>query len=1064
MPRRGGSNLTPFQEFVDDICKLIFWGLFIVFGLVCLIILLLAGASLKLIAHYSFGGGGVSNHGSGGSIADSAAAVDLAPAVSQWLEANQLRHLAPVFLKHEVDSLPKCVLALPAILDEDERSLGSDDVERFSSAAATLKSQLVLKHWLRNNKWRFVYEPLLNVGVNSLQDLANYAQDDASKIEMLSKFQGNVPNLLGAKQMLPRSRAEIASLEKILFDQIVYESQFENGGNEERAKKYGGVDSAGDVRSRFLRVLMASGAVLVAWFFYKTGVTPKEILYSGVPLHKCHNQISWPDTPVCSTSKTMKVKVFSLQYKPIGNIMERFGSRINVTVEVIHAASGNNFSNNNNNQRQLVEATLAEESDGELSIIFSGQLAGRYVIKLQYEGQMLRAFPASIQLFPGKADASKTTLTGLASKTLVISSTPGGAGGNHTTLKVQPKDTFGNNVAPESLAALADRFSIGLWKRLDADAKRDELKVDQATQLNFVIYHGTADYLSMLVSFNEGQEGWYTAQINLDGQPIGGGADASSSSSSAAADLTLLVLNCAQHAQVNRTLRDISSNVYFEAEMLPENAGKSGGSGKKVYCYLTPRQFQVKEYFMKIIPRRLFSFRVVPSTKIDLLSHHPLNGHPVLSVGDGYQQCSQLAIKDGLIMVATYHKLLLNRIGGSDTLKDKRDFFHTAVVSHHYKKRYHHLQLPMTVDRASIVESTYKVTKWFTDADWVRLFHISFEGELGVDEGGLRREWFEILTKKIFHPSFGLFVQTEEGSEAVHPNPNPSPALSKKLYKLAGKIIGKCLSEPAYGDTYRLLLPARLAKSFLAQIVGLRVHYKHFADDFPEFYASKIRLILNESVEEEGSGLDDLTFTEDEYDLVAASGSAAGSHHKTVELKPGGSRIKVTNANKIEYLDALAQYKMCNRFRESTELFLDGLHTLIPDQLLSLFDESELELMLCGVREYDLADWKANSVTEHGVSAKTIGWFWLALQNFTSEQRAKLLQFSTGSSQLPPGGFSELKPAFQIAHASHQNANALPTAHTCFNMICLSDHNSYQDFEKALLTAITEGCEGFGFM
>lgn len=37
----------------------------------------------------------------------------------------------------------------------------------------------------------------------------------------------------------------------------------------------------------------------------------------------------------------------------------------------------------------------------------------------------------------------------------------------------------------------------------------------------------------------------------------------------------------------------------------------------------------------------------------------------------------------------------------------------------------------------------------------------------------------------------------------------------------------------------------------------------------------------------------------------------------------------------------------------------------------------------------------------------------------------------------------------------------LPTAHTCFNMICLPEHGSFQEFEQALLTALNEGSEGF---
>lgn len=41
-------------------------------------------------------------------------------------------------------------------------------------------------------------------------------------------------------------------------------------------------------------------------------------------------------------------------------------------------------------------------------------------------------------------------------------------------------------------------------------------------------------------------------------------------------------------------------------------------------------------------------------------------------------------------------------------------------------------------------------------------------------------------------------------------------------------------------------------------------------------------------------------------------------------------------------------------------------------------------------------------------------------------------------------------------------ANRLPTAHTCFNQLCLPDYESYEQFERALIIAISEGSEGFG--
>jgi hypothetical protein len=60
---------------------------------------------------------------------------------------------------------------------------------------------------------------------------------------------------------------------------------------------------------------------------------------------------------------------------------------------------------------------------------------------------------------------------------------------------------------------------------------------------------------------------------------------------------------------------------------------------------------------------------------------------------------------------------------------------------------------------------------------------------------------------------------------------------------------------------YWILIPCIPKIVFLQ--VGLRVHYRHFADDSPEFYASKIRHIENTSIDNEGSGLEDLVSLSD---------------------------------------------------------------------------------------------------------------------------------------------------------------------------------------------------------
>lgn len=97
----------------------------------------------------------------------------------------------------------------------------------------------------------------------------------------------------------------------------------------------------------------------------------------------------------------------------------------------------------------------------------------------------------------------------------------------------------------------------------------------------------------------------------------------------------------------------------------------------------------------------------------------------------------------------------------------------------------------------------------------------------GLDWGGVRREWFELICAALFDSGNGLFASFGESQQAlVHPNSKRPPHLKLKHYEFAGRIVGKCLYESALGGSYRQLVRARFTRSFLAQIIGLSVHYK----------------------------------------------------------------------------------------------------------------------------------------------------------------------------------------------------------------------------------------------
>lgn len=74
----------------------------------------------------------------------------------------------------------------------------------------------------------------------------------------------------------------------------------------------------------------------------------------------------------------------------------------------------------------------------------------------------------------------------------------------------------------------------------------------------------------------------------------------------------------------------------------------------------------------------------------------------------------------------------------------------------------------------------------------------------------------------------------------------------------------------------------------------------------------------------------------------------------TVELKPGGEDIPVTEENKKEYITLVVEYRISKRVKHQFDAFMDGLLELIPSELLNVFDERELELLIGGMSEIDM--------------------------------------------------------------------------------------------------------------
>ncbi|PPD77228.1 hypothetical protein GOBAR_DD25835 [Gossypium barbadense] len=381
---------------------------------------------------------------------------------------------------------------------------------------------------------------------------------------------------------------------------------------------------------------------------------------------------------------------------------------------------------------------------------------------------------------------------------------------------------------------------------------------------------------------------------------------------------------------------------------------------------------------------------------------------------------------------------------------NKRAHFRSKIK--HQQHDHHHSPLRISVRRAYILEDSYNQLRLRSTQDLKGRLTVHFQGEEGIDAGGLTREWYQLLSRVIFDKGALLF--TTVGNESTfQPNPNSVYQTEHLSYfKFVGRVVGKALFDGQ-------LLDVHFTRSFYKHILGAKVTYHDIEAIDPDYFKN-----LKWMLENDISDVLDLTFSidADEEKLILYERTQVTDY----ELIPGGRNIKVTEENKHQYVDLIAEHRLTTAIRPQINAFLEGFNELIPRELISIFNDKELELLISGLPEIDMDDMRAN--TEYsGFSAASpvIQWFWDVVQGFSKEDKARLLQFVTGTSKVPLEGFSALQgisgsQKFQI-HKAYGSPDHLPSAHTCFNQLDLPEYPSKEHLEERLLLAIHEANEGF---
>ncbi|KAM5326420.1 E3 ubiquitin-protein ligase HACE1 isoform 1-T1 [Glossophaga mutica] len=352
----------------------------------------------------------------------------------------------------------------------------------------------------------------------------------------------------------------------------------------------------------------------------------------------------------------------------------------------------------------------------------------------------------------------------------------------------------------------------------------------------------------------------------------------------------------------------------------------------------------------------------------------------------------------------------------------------------------------LLVHRDSIFRSSCEVVSKANCAKLKQGIAVRFHGEEGMGQGVVR-EWFDILSNEIVNPDYALFTQSADGT-TFQPNSNSYVNPDHLNYfRFAGQILGLALN-------HRQLVSIYFTRSFYKHILGIPVNYQDVASIDPE-YAKNLQWILDNDISDLGL---ELTFSV-ETDVFGAM--------EEVPLKPGGESILVTQNNKAEYVQLVTELRMTRAIQPQINAFLQGFHMFIPPSLIQLFDEFELELLLSGMPEIDVSDWIKNTEYTSGYEREdpVIQWFWEVVDDITPEERVLLLQFVTGSSRVPHGGFANIMGGsglqnFTIAAVPY-TPNLLPTSSTCINMLKLPEYPSKEILKDRLLVALHCGSYGY---
>lgn len=369
----------------------------------------------------------------------------------------------------------------------------------------------------------------------------------------------------------------------------------------------------------------------------------------------------------------------------------------------------------------------------------------------------------------------------------------------------------------------------------------------------------------------------------------------------------------------------------------------------------------------------------------------------------------------------------------------RTEMFTRLVFSPSYE--YHRDQfLNLSVSRNHIVRDTISQISSHDSSQLKKPLRVEFVGEEAEDAGGVKKEFFLLLIKRIFDPVYGMFKQSEETNTIWFSN---YPLEDDVMFYLIGAIYGLAI----YNSIIIYVpFPLVLYKKLLNEAVML--------DDLMDIsptLANNLKQLLDYPDED----------VEEVFGLCFAVNLEIFGEIQVHPLKEDGTAIPVTHENKNEYVELYVDFLLNKSVESQFKAFNQGFQKVCGGRIIKLFRSYELMSVVIGNEEYDWDAFEGNAEYKNGftVSDQQIRWFWEVFHELPLEDKKKFLLFLTGSDRVPIQGMKDIKIRFQpIADDRY-----FPVAHTCFNLLDLPRYKTKEKLKYYLLQAIQQ-TQGFSLV